>query len=251
MDMLSTTGLLLGSLTANTVASLSGGGGGLLQLPLLIFLGLPFTVALITHKVAAVALGLGATCEHIRNKTTSWRDIFFVIVSGMAGVMIGSNTILYVPDHVAESVLGSLVLALGFYSITKKSFGQEYNPINRDFKGLLIGGICLTIIGIINGSLTAGTGLFVTLFLVRWFGFDYKQAVALTLISVGVFWNGLGAVTLYKVGAEIYWPWVPALVVGSAVGGYIGARISTRYSTLLIKRAFEMLTIIIGLKLLI
>ena len=46
---------------ANTFSALAGGGAGLIQFPALIFLGLSFQVALATHKVASVALGVGAT----------------------------------------------------------------------------------------------------------------------------------------------------------------------------------------------
>jgi len=53
--------LFVASLAANFFSALSGGGAGLIQFPMLIFLGLPFGVALATHKVASVALGLGAT----------------------------------------------------------------------------------------------------------------------------------------------------------------------------------------------
>ena len=35
-----------------------------------------------------------------------------------------------------------------------------------------------------------------TLWLVRWFGADYRQAVAYTLVLVGMFWNGSGAIAL-------------------------------------------------------
>jgi uncharacterized membrane protein YfcA len=51
---------------ANLFSAFSGGGAGLIQLPVLIFLGLPFAVALATHKVASVALGIGATIGHLR-----------------------------------------------------------------------------------------------------------------------------------------------------------------------------------------
>lgn len=47
------------SLLANLFSAFAGGGAGLIQLPVLLFLGLPFGVALATHKVASVALGLG------------------------------------------------------------------------------------------------------------------------------------------------------------------------------------------------
>jgi hypothetical protein len=52
--------LLLVSLVANAFSALAGGGAGLLQFPALLWLGLPFAVALATHKVATVALGVGA-----------------------------------------------------------------------------------------------------------------------------------------------------------------------------------------------
>lgn len=67
MDWISTLFLFFGSLIANTLASLAGGGAGLLQFPLLIFLGLPFGVALATHKLASVALGLGAAYTHLKS----------------------------------------------------------------------------------------------------------------------------------------------------------------------------------------
>ncbi|MGR5149292.1 sulfite exporter TauE/SafE family protein [Photobacterium alginatilyticum] len=251
MDLLNTLGLFLGSLLSNTLASLSGGGAGLIQFPLLIFLGLPFAVALATHKVASVALGLGAAIKHIRAGSLNWPLTVYVIVAGMLGVILGANVILFVPGRAAEAMLGLLILGLGIYSLTKKELGQYDQPRNRHWQGMVIGGFGLALIGILNGSLTAGTGLFVTLFLIRWFGFDYKQAVALTLVSVGLFWNGIGAATMYVAGADIYWPWIPVLLLGSFLGGYLGAHLASQKSNRLIKRSFEILTFLIGFKLLV
>ncbi|WP_413403161.1 MULTISPECIES: hypothetical protein [unclassified Synechococcus] len=50
----------------------------------------------------------------------------------------------------------------------------------------LIGVAVIFMIGILNGSLTSGSGLFVTLWLVRWFGLSYPKAVAHPLILVGL-----------------------------------------------------------------
>ncbi|MCW8331628.1 sulfite exporter TauE/SafE family protein [Photobacterium sp. SDRW27] len=249
MDILNTVGLFIGSLLSNTLASLSGGGAGLIQFPLLIFLGLPFSIALATHKIASVALGLGAAIKHIRAGSLNWHLTIYVIASGMLGVILGANIILFVPGRMAESMLGGLILGLGIYSLAKAELGQQEDNRNRHCQGMLIGGVGLALIGILNGSLTAGTGLFVTLFLIRWFGFDYKQAVALTLVSVGLFWNGIGAAAMYIAGAEIYWPWIPVLLLGSLVGGYLGAHLAAQKSNTVIKRCFEILTFLIGLKL--
>ncbi len=126
--------------------------------------------------------------------------------------------------------------------------GQQLQTKNMDRKGLIIGGLVLCLIGVINGSLTSGTGLFVTLWLVRWFGLDYKTAVAYTLILVGIFWNGTGAVTLGLL-STIQWDWLPALLIGSLLGGYTGAHLAIIASNRWIKRVFEVVTIAVGLKL--
>ena len=56
--------LFIISLIANLLSALAGGGAGLLQLPALLMLGLPFPTALATHKIASVALGAGASIRH-------------------------------------------------------------------------------------------------------------------------------------------------------------------------------------------
>jgi uncharacterized membrane protein YfcA len=134
------------------------------------------------------------------------------------------------------------------YSFVNKRLGQEHAPRNRHARGLALGGAGLFVIGFLNGSLTSGTGLFCTLWLVCWFGLDYRRAVAYTLVLVGLFWNGAGAVTLGMLG-EIRWSWLPALLVGSLLGGYLGAHLAIAKGNLWIKRAFELVTVLVGLKL--
>lgn len=251
MDWINTFALFLGSLSANTLASLSGGGAGLLQFPLLIFFGLPFSVALATHKIASVALGLGAAYAHIKNKSFSIGVAVYLICVGSIGVVIGANIVLLIPEDLAQKMLGAMILALGIYSRLKTQLGQEEVQSHRDLLGWCIGGIGLMLIGVINGSLTAGSGLLVTLFLVRWFGYSYKQAVALTMLCVGLFWNGIGGIAVAQAGAPIYWPWLPVLLLGSFLGGSFGAYLTTRYSNKVIKTCFEILTFAVGVKLLV
>jgi len=237
------------SLLANTLSSLAGGGAGLLQLPALLFLGLPFAIALATHKVASVALGLGATIRHLKDNKLSLKTALFILAFGLPGVFIGSISILSIPEIIATKALGMLTLGLGIYSILNQSLGMQLKQLKLNTTKTLIGGFVLFLLGILNGSLTSGTGLFVTLWLVRWFGFDYKLAIAYTLVLVGIFWNGMGAATLGYLG-NIYWQWLPALILGSFIGGYLGAHLSIIKGNTWIKRSFETITILVGLKLL-
>ncbi|MBT3308101.1 MAG: sulfite exporter TauE/SafE family protein [Gammaproteobacteria bacterium] len=240
--------LFLISFVANLFSAFAGGGAGLIQLPALIFLGLPFSIALATHKVASVALGVGATLRHLREDALERRFALFMLVTGLPGVVLGASLILSIPDRTAEIALGLLTIGLGLYSVLKRDLGLVAEPRNRQGVGLLSGGVMLFLIGILNGSLTSGTGLFVTLWLVRWFGLDYKRAVAYTLILVGMFWNGSGAVTLGLLGT-IEWGWLPVLLAGSLLGGYAGAHLAILKGNRWIKRVYEVVTIVVGLKL--
>ena len=236
------------SLVANLFSALSGGGAGLIQLPALIFLGLPFGLALATHKVATIALGIGATARHLKENRIERDLALLMIIAGLPGVVLGASFILKIPEDIAKTALGLLTMGLGIYSFFSPDLGQSIVPTNRHQKGYIIGGLVLFLIGILNGSLTSGTGLFVTLWLIRWFGLDYKLAVAYTLVFVGLFWNASGAVTLGFLG-DIHWLWIPALLLGSAIGGYIGAHLSIVKGNKMIKRSFEIVTLLIGLKL--
>ncbi len=236
------------SLVANVFSAFAGGGAGLIQFPALIFLGLPFTLALATHKVASVALGVGATVRNLREHRLHPPLVATLIISGVPGVILGAWLILDIPGRVAEIALGVLTLGLGLYSAFKPSLGLQSKPMDYTPRTYVVGGLVLFIIGVLNGSLTSGTGLFVTLWLVRWFGMDYKQAVAYTLILVGLFWNGSGALTLGLL-TDIKWSWLPALLLGSLLGGYIGAHLAIVKGSRWIKRAYEIITLLIGLKL--
>lgn len=241
--------LFFASLAANVFSAFAGGGAGLLQLPVLIFLGLPFGVALATHKVATVALGLGATVRHWRERTLDARFSAFVLATGLPGVILGSILILRVPNRAAQIALGVLTLGLGLYSLSQRRLGQEHRPRHRNVVGLAVGGCGLFLIGALNGSLSSGTGLFCTLWLVGWFGLDYKRAVAYTLVLVGLFWNGAGALTLSVLGS-VRWSWVPVLLAASFLGGYVGAHLAIARGNYWIKRAFELVTVVVGVTLL-
>jgi uncharacterized membrane protein YfcA len=240
--------LFVASLVANWFSALSGGGAGLIQFPMLIFLGLPFGVALATHKVASVALGVGATFRHLKDSHLERRFSLIILAAGLPGVVLGASIVLRIPASHAQLALGVLTMGLGVYSVFKPRLGMEHAPKNREGRGLAVGLIGLFVVGFLNGSITSGTGLFLTMWLIRHFGLDYKRAVAYTLVLCGLVWNGTGAVVLGLIG-RIAWDWMPALLAGSILGGYLGSHFAISKGNRWIKRAFEIVTILIGLKL--
>ena len=242
-------GLFAIAFAANTFSALAGGGAGLVQFPALIFLGVPFPVALATHKIASVALGAGATLRHWRERHLEWRFAALLLACGLPGVLAGSVLAVSVPPRAGEVALGLLTMGLGLYSVLRPGLGQTETPRHRDRAGLVAGGAGLFVIGLANGALASGTGLFATLLLVRWFGLDYRRAVAYTLVLVGLFWNGTGALALAWL-SEVRWGWLPALLLGSVAGGYLGAHLAIARGNRLIKRCYAAVTIAIGISLL-
>ena len=216
------------SLVANLLSALAGGGAGLVQLPVLILLGLNVPLALATHKLASVALGIGASLRHARERSLNPRLAAFVLVCGLPGVVLGARVVLTLPPRLCTLLLGVLTIGLGLYSIARPGLGTSARHRQLDRRGLTIGGAGLFAIGFLNGSLTSGPGLFVTLWLVRWFG----------AFSLGV-------------QGQIAWSWVPMLLAGSIAGGYLGAHLAIAKGSQVVKRAFEVLALLMGTSLLI
>lgn len=240
------------SFIANTMSAFAGGGAGLVQFPALILMGLPFTTALATHKIATVALGIGATYRNLKKfSDIDWLFSFFVLLSGVLGTILGAYIIISIPNDIAQKTLGIITIALGLYALFKKGMGQNESYKNRDIKGHIIGCLVLFMLGIFNGSITAGSGLFVTIWLIIWFGLDYKKAVMYTMTLVGFFWNASGAIAVISFGSPVYWEWLPVLLIGSFLGGYAGAHFNQLKGNKWIKYGFSCVTLLSGITLLV
>ena len=237
------------SIFSNFISALSGGGAGLIQLPALLFFGLPFPKALATHKVASVALGLGASIPHIKRNTLQRKYVLLILSAGIPGVLIGANTALILPSTFSSFLLGFLTLILFLYSFTNKELGS-INYIPRIGKSrIIIGSFGLFIIGFLNGYLSSGTGLFVTIWMISIFKLTFSVAVVYTLVLVGFFWNGIGAISLGLSG-NVVWNYIPILILGSILGGYFGAYFSIIKGSKFIKTVFEIVSLFVGISLL-
>ena len=110
--------------------------------------------------------------------------------------------------------------------------------------------IYIFLIGILNGSISSGTGLLVTILLIKTFGMDFLRAISMTFFTVGIFWNLTGAIFLSKIGS------VPPnllvlLIIGSFTGGFLGAHLSKLKGNTLIKKTFTIVCFSVGISLLI
>ena len=240
--------LFLVSIVSNIFSAFSGGGAGVIQLPaILLLFDIAFINALTVHKIATVALGIGATAKFATKIGFDKTLIIQFLLVGIPGVIIGANIIALTNETLARILLGILISSIGIYTIFKKEYGEE-NRYNNKGNYKVFGLTLVFISGVLNGSLSAGTGLLFTIILISIYKMDYKNAIAYTLIVVGFFYNSIGAITLGML-TEINWNILPILFIGSLIGGYVGAKLSLSKSNQTIKIIYQIVTISVGISL--
>ncbi len=242
--------ILLISIISNTFSAISGGGAGLLQLPALILSGIPYYQSLASHKLATVALGIGGSLRNFKSLGNDISIAWQILIFGSPGVILGSSIVEYISEKYLYLTLGIISIFLAFYSFLKPDFGlsSENNKLFLVHKIRFL--IFIFLIGILNGSISSGTGLLVTILLIKTFQMDFLRAISLTFFTVGIFWNFIGAVFLTKIGS------VPLnvlvlLIIGSFTGGYFGAHLSKLNGNILIKKTFTTVCLLVGISLLI
>tara|TARA_Y100001968_G_scaffold333927_1_gene401215 strand:- start:7439 stop:8089 length:651 start_codon:yes stop_codon:yes gene_type:complete len=205
-------------------------------------------VALATHKYASVALGVGATLRHLQERTLKPYLVLYMLLSGLPGVIIGANIVVSFNDQFLYISLGFLTLMIAIYSSKTIDLGIHSINIKLNSLKIFFGGLVLFLLGILNGSFSSGSGLLVTTWLVSWFRLSYSQAIAYTLIIVGFFWNGTGAIALNR-NNPVQWSWLSALIIGSLIGGYLGSHFSIKKGNTLVKKSFEIISLLMGISL--
>ena len=237
------------SFISNTFSAISGGGAGLIQLPALILSGLPYYQALATHKVATIALGLGGSIRNFKSLSNNFYILFQILFFGTPGVIFGSSIVKFFSEELLYLILGVFSIILACYSFRDPNLGlnSEGKDRSSSFKFKFV--IPIFFIGILNGSISSGTGLFVTFLLIRIYKLDFLRAVSLTFFTVGIFWNATGAFFLSKIG-NIPINLLFVLILGSFTGGYFGAHLSNLKGNLLVKKTFTIVSLLVGMSLL-
>ena len=236
------------SYLSNVFSSIAGGGAGLIQLPSLILFGIPYYKALAAHKIATVALGIGGSVRNYRNLGKNYLIILQLLFLGVPGVILGTYIVKLISEEYLYFVLGLFTILLGIYSFVKPDLGlisvqKKIGP----FTYLKFNSITF-FIGILNGSISSGTGLLVTILLIEIFGLDFISSISITFLTVGIFWNAAGAIALSKIGS-LPLNILIILILGSFLGGFTGAHLSNLKGNKFIKKLFTCLCFLIGLTL--
>ncbi|MDW7712386.1 MAG: TSUP family transporter, partial [Deferrisomatales bacterium] len=104
-------GLVAG--TINVVA----GGGSFLTLPVLIFVGLPPTIANATNRVGVLLQNVGAVWGFHRHGVLDWRSVAWAAFPAALGSLLGTWAALRVGDEAFQRILAFLMIAVTLWSL--------------------------------------------------------------------------------------------------------------------------------------
>ena len=212
----------IASFIACFFSSLAGGGAGLILLPLLLLLGLPFVNAIACHKLAVGFIGVGSGYRYMKAGLIDWKIFWWTGLVGVPAVVLGTLMAANVSGAIMEPILGVVILGMVGVSFFKKSSHLEHKPRKLSRNAWILASLLLLPMGFYSGWISAGAGIFTTYLYLLYFRYDQLHSTAMTLSANGIFWNAVGALGHVFLG-HVVWSLAPGLVGGAILGSYCGA----------------------------
>ena len=247
MDQWSSYLLLFGVGSVAGVLNVVAGGGSFLTLPVLIFLGLPPTLANGTNRVGVVLQNVGAVWSFRRHGMIDWSYLLWAALPAMVGAVLGSWVALRVGDELFQNILVFLMVGVTLWTLWDplkktqlKASGSSQTPV----VAVLVAGFFLS--GVYGGFVQAGVG-FLILATTSLAGLDLVRGNAVKVLSVLCF--GVVSLGMFAWQDKVDW-WIGlALGTGMALGGLVGVKLTVLKGHAWIKRVVTVTIIVFALRL--
>lgn len=227
----------------NTVA----GGGSLLSLPVLIFLGLPPSVANGTNRVAIVIQTALATAGFRSKGVSTFPFNIYLGISALFGSIIGAYIAVDIKGETFNKILAVIMMVVVLIIIFKPKMKLEELKERVTGKFLWIGILAFFFFGIYGGFINAGLGFIIILFL------HYVNHLTLvrsnaTKVAV-VFIYTLSALAVFILNDKVNWQVGLVLALGNGSGGWLASRVSVKMGDKFIKIFLVVMVVIMAFKL--
>lgn len=204
----------------NTLA----GSGSLITLPVLIFLGLPPTVANGTNRVAILIQNIVTTDSFRRQKVLDWRGGAQLALPAIVGSVIGAQIAVNLNEEMMRRTIGLLMVVMLVVILVNP---KRWLHGKSDILGKRISWQQVIIffgIGIYGGFIQAGVGIFLLAGLVLGAGYNLVRANAVKVLIVLAF--TVFALGVFIANHQVNWGVGLLLAVGNASGGWVASRMA-------------------------
>jgi len=210
------TGLVAGF--ANTVA----GGGSLLSVPILIFLGLPPVMANATNRVAIFFQNVFAVKGFQSKGVDAFPYAYWLSGSALVGAIIGARIAVEIRGELFNKILAVVMVAVILFTVFKPFKSSNTSGEKLDTTSQVIGTIAFFFVGIYGGFIQAGVGFFVIAVLSNVNGFSLVKTNSAKVFVILVYSVAALAVFIYE--DVVHWGYGLVLAVGNSAGGWFGSR---------------------------
>lgn len=263
--------LILVAIIAGLIGSIFGVGGGIVLVPLLVFMfNIPIKAAAGISIVSIIATSLMSSSIYLKNGITNIK-IGAVLQAAMStGSIIGALISVYASEEIISIAFGFMLFYASYMMIRStrssneelsKSQGiasklkldgsfldeSENRVINYGVKNIVPGFFISILGGIVAGMLGVGGGLINVPVISILMGAPIKVAIATSNFIIGV--TALSGSIVYFIRGLINPIIVAPVVLGIVIGAFIGANYMPKIRNITLRRLFSLYLIYTAIKL--
>jgi len=222
---------------------LLGGGGSILVVPLLTYVGgLDPREAIATSLFVVGATSLASLLGHARKGNVRWRAGLIFGAAGMVGAFLGGLAGGHIPGTVLMIAFAGMMIATAGAMIKgrKNRDGQSQTHRHPVWRILLDG----LVVGAATGLVGAGGGFLVVPALVLLAGLPMTAAVGTSLLVIALkSFAGLGG---YLTSVSLDWPLVAAVTAAAIAGSFVGVRLTSVVPERALRKGFGVFVLLMG-----
>jgi len=222
------------------------GGGSLLIMPLLIFMGLPSAEANGTNRVAIFIQNIFSVAGYRSKGVYVFPFAIYVAVPAVLGAIIGSNIAVDIGDQTFNRILAVVMLVVMAISIFRPSLNLDPTEIITKRK-TWTSIIAFFFLGIYGGFIQAGIGFLIIATLTGIHSFNMAKTNSIKVFVILCY--TLAAVVVFYLEGKIRWEYGLILAAGNSVGAWIGSRWSVGKSDRLIRMFLLVMVVALSIKL--
>lgn len=224
------------------------GGGGLLQLPVLLMVpGITPVQALATNKLGSVFGTATSATTYYRRVHPDLRTALPMGVIALVGSFGGAIVATLLPAEVIKPVIVLALIGVAVFTAARPQLGRDSGLRYAGRRHLAVALVIGLVIGFYDGVLGPGTGTFLVISLVAVLGYNFLQGSAKAKI-VNLFTN-LGAIAFFLPSGHILLGLGLILGVANMLGGYLGARMAIQRGSGFIRIVFLVVVFVLIAKL--
>lgn len=224
------------------------GGGSLLTVPVMVFMGLSGPVANGTNRIAILAQNMTAIATFARRGFSEFRLSLSLaacaIPGAVAGALLGVRLEGVWFNRALALIMVGVMLVMHFdKGATTRS--ESYQPTPRQ---LLNGHLLMVGVGFWGGFIQLGVGFIIMPILNRVMGLDLVRTNMHKVFIVAAY--TVVALLIFASQIELLWMAGIALAVGNSIGGYLGAHFTISGGERMIRLVLNLVLIAFIIKLL-